>query len=139
MAEETRLTLVILAVEDLRRAVAFYRAAFRWPQTVDEAVYAEFALPGAVRLGLYTHAGFERNTGQAPLKAALGEITGTEIYLFVDDLSASIARVEAAGGRTLSPRALRDWGDEAAYFADPDGNVVVLAQPHTPHASPSEP
>jgi uncharacterized protein len=139
MAEEARLTLVILAVEELRRAVSFYRAAFGWTQTVDEAVYAEFALSGAVRLGLYTHADFARNTGQAPLKPARGEITGAEIYLFVDDLSAAIARVEAAGGRTLSPRALRDWGDEAAYFADPDGNVVVLAQPHTPHASPSEP
>jgi predicted enzyme related to lactoylglutathione lyase len=98
MAEETRLTLVILAVEELRRAVAFYRAAFGWPQTVDEAVYAEFALPGAVRLGLYSHAGFARNAGQAPLKPARGEITGAEIYLFVDDLSAAIARVEAAGG-----------------------------------------
>jgi predicted enzyme related to lactoylglutathione lyase len=139
MAEEIRLTLVILAVEDLQRAVNFYRAAFGWPQTVDEAVYAEFTLPGAVRLGLYTHAGFGRNTGQAPLKLAHGGITATEIYLFVDDLSATIAHVEAAGGRKLSPRALRDWGDEAAYFADPDGNVVVLARPHAQHAPLSEP
>ncbi|HEY7094014.1 MAG TPA: VOC family protein [Ktedonobacterales bacterium] len=139
MAEEARLALVILAVEELKRAAAFYRAAFGWTQTVDEAVYAEFALPGAVRLGLYTHVGFGRNAGQAPLKPARGDITATEIYLVVDDLSAAIARVEAAGARALSPRALRDWGDEAAYFADPDGNVVVLAQPHTPHASPSKP
>jgi predicted enzyme related to lactoylglutathione lyase len=138
VAEEIWLTLVILAVEDLRRAVSFYRAAFGWVQTVDEAVYAEFTLPGAVRLGLYTHAGFGRNTGQAPLKLAHGEITGTEIYLFVDDLSATTARVEAAGGRTLSPRALRDWGDEAAYLADPDGNVVVLARPYAQHSPPSE-
>lgn len=139
MAEEARLTLVILAVEEVKRAVSFYRAAFGWPQTVDESVYAEFALPGAMRLGLYTHAGFERNIGQAPLKLARGEITSTEIYLFVDDLSAAIARMKAAGARLLSSRALRDWGDEAAYFADPDGNVVVLAQPSARHTAPSEP
>src|SRR5262245_36665347 len=104
-----RLTLVILAVEDLKRAVAFYHAAFGWTQTVDVSIYAEFALPSGVRLGLYTYAGFGRNTGQAPLKPARGEITGTELYLCVNDLSAAIARVEAPRARTLSPRALRDW------------------------------
>jgi predicted enzyme related to lactoylglutathione lyase len=130
MADEARLALLILAVEDLDRAVGFYRAAFGWFQTVDDAVYAEFALPGDQRLGLYARAGFERNTGQAPRSVARGDITGTEIYLYVDNLAAAIARTEAAGARTLSPRAERAWGDEAAYFADPDGNVVVLAQPN---------
>jgi uncharacterized glyoxalase superfamily protein PhnB len=59
-----------------------------------------------------------------------GDITSTEIYLYVDDLAAAIVRVEGAGARALSPRAQRAWGEEAAYFADPDGNVVVLAQPN---------
>jgi predicted enzyme related to lactoylglutathione lyase len=99
-------------------------------QAVDDAIYAEFALPGEVRLGLYARAGFERTVGQAPRTVVRGEITSTEIYLYVDDLAAAIARVEAAGARALSPRALRTWGEEAAYFADLDGNVVVLAQPN---------
>jgi hypothetical protein len=29
----------------------------------------------------------------------------------------------------LDPLRRRDWGDEVAYFADPDGNVVALARP----------
>lgn len=136
MANEARLTLLILAVEDLIRAVRFYRAAFGWVQTVDDAIYAEFALPGDQRLGLYARAGFERNVGQAPLQGARGEITGTEIYLYADDLDAAIARMEAAGARPLSPRAPRAWGDEAAYFADPDGNVVVLARPSGRQSTP---
>ncbi|MBI2932661.1 MAG: VOC family protein, partial [Planctomycetes bacterium] len=40
----------------------------------------------------------------------------------------AIARIEATGARLLSARAPRPWGDEAAYYADPDGNVVVLAR-----------
>jgi predicted enzyme related to lactoylglutathione lyase len=130
MADEARLALLILAVEDLNRAVAFYRAAFGWSQTVDDAIYAEFALPGNQRLGLYARASFGRNTGQAPRSVTRGDITSTEIYLYVDDLAAAIVRVEGAGARALSPRAQRAWGEEAAYFADPDGNVVVLAQPN---------
>jgi predicted enzyme related to lactoylglutathione lyase len=130
MADEVRLALLILAVEDLNRAIGFYRAAVGWVQTVDDAIYAEFALPGDQRLGLDARAGFERNIGQAPRTTARGEITSTEIYLYADDLAAAIARVEAAGAQTLSPRAQRAWGEEAAYFADPDGNVVVLAYPN---------
>ncbi len=37
-------------------------------------------------------------------------------------------RAIAAGARELSPLAPRDWGDEAAYFADPDGNVLAVAR-----------
>ncbi len=37
--------------------------------------------------------------------------------------------MERAGGRLLSARAARAWGDEAAYFADPEGNVLVVARP----------
>src|SRR5690242_10210627 len=99
MADEARLALLILAVVDLNQAAGFYRAAFGWAQTADEAVYAELALPGEARLGLYARAGFERTIGQAPRTVARGEITSTEIYLYVDDLAAAIARVEAAWAR----------------------------------------
>ncbi len=36
--------------------------------------------------------------------------------------------LETAGARCLSPRAVRPWGDEAAYYADPDGNVIAVAK-----------
>ena len=124
-----RLALVVLAVADLARARAFYDAAFGWPVEVDVAVYVEYTLPAGLRLGLYERAGFARNTGEPPASSPPAGTTATELYLFPDDLSAAIERVEAAGARALSPRAPRDWGDEAAYFADPDGNVLVLAGP----------
>jgi predicted enzyme related to lactoylglutathione lyase len=121
--------LTILAVDDVARATAFYRDAFAWPQTVAVPVYAELAVPGGMRLGLYARAGFARNTGRPPGRIGPGELTATELYLHVDDLEAAIARLRAAGAVELSPRARRDWGDDAAYFADPDGNVVVVATP----------
>ncbi|MGC4116015.1 MAG: VOC family protein [Myxococcales bacterium] len=124
-----RHVLTILAVGDLARARTFYREAFGWRQPVDVPVYAEFELPGGMRLGLYQREGFARNTGQAPAVTPPGAISATEIYLHVDDLPAAVARVQAAGAKLLSPMAKRDWGDEAAYFADPDGNVLVVARP----------
>jgi hypothetical protein len=53
-------------VEDLPRALAFYRRAFGWAQPVDTPVYAELALPGGLRLGLYARAAFAANTCQVP-------------------------------------------------------------------------
>jgi predicted enzyme related to lactoylglutathione lyase len=121
--------LTILAVAELERAVRFYRDAFGWKPRVETPVYVELELPDGRGLGLYQRDGFSRNTGQMPTAVPNGEIGGTEIYLHSDDLHTTIERVEVAGARKLSELAPRDWGDEAAYFADPDGNVVVLARP----------
>lgn len=130
MQPNVRLGLVVLAVEDLRRSLAFYRQAFGWEQAVDAPSYAELKLPNAMRLGLYQRTGFGVNTGKVPLKADAGELLPSELYLYPDDLPAALQQVAKAGGRLLSPPAPRSWGDEAAYFADPDGHVVVLARPH---------
>lgn len=124
-----RHVLTILAVENLPRAAAFYAGGFGWRQAVDAPVYAEFELPGGMRLGLYERAGFGRNTGQVPVRTPAGELAPTELYLHVDDVEAAVERLRRAGARQLRALAPRDWGDEAAYFADLDGNVVVLARP----------
>jgi uncharacterized glyoxalase superfamily protein PhnB len=57
-----------------------------------------------------------------------GELAPTELYFYADALEATARRLEAAGARLLSPLARRAWGDEAAYYADLDGNVLVVAR-----------
>jgi catechol 2,3-dioxygenase-like lactoylglutathione lyase family enzyme len=130
-----RLGLVILAVDDVPRAAAFYRGAFDWPASVETPVYVELALPAGLRLGLYERRAFARNPGVPPPPPPAG-IAGTELYLYPDDLEPALARIEEAGARLLSPLLPRDWGDEAAYYADPDGHVVVLARPLPPAIAP---
>ena len=51
--------------------------------------------------------------------------------LAVEDLPRAVDFYRAAIGwrRLLDPRPAKPWGDEAAYFADPDGNVLVVAVP----------
>lgn len=124
-----RLGLVILAVEDLARSLAFYRGAFDWPTLVESPAYVELGLPHGMRLGLYDRRGFARNSGVLPFPAPPGATTGVELYLFPENLEPRLARLEEAGARLLSPLRPRDWGDEAAYYADPDGHVIVLARP----------
>jgi len=141
-----RHALTILAVEDLPRAREFYRAALGVEPAVSTPVYAELAL-GTQRIGVYQREGFGRNTGRAPMEIPAGEFSPCELYLYADDLEAAMARVEAAGARALDPRRARPWGDEVAYYADPDGHVLALARtaalsldeppPAPPRAAPS--
>jgi predicted enzyme related to lactoylglutathione lyase len=116
---EIRHVLTILAVADLAVATRFYRDAFGWPQLVEAPVYAEFGLPGGMRLGVYERHAFARNVGQLPSRVARGEIAATEIYLHTTVIEDAIRRIRAAGGRELSALGARAWGDDAAYFADP--------------------
>ncbi len=121
--------LTILAVSDLARAVTFYQQAFAWPVRFDSPAFVELALPDGASLGLYQRAGFAKNTGVEPMVVSEGEISGTELYLHRQDLQAVIGRLQDLDARQLAELAPRRWGDEAAYFADPDGNVLGVAWP----------
>jgi predicted enzyme related to lactoylglutathione lyase len=119
MLAQPKLVLIILAVRDLPRAVAFYRAAFDWPIRVEVPVYVEMEMPGGQRVGLYHHEGFARNTGLPAAGVPAEHTAATELYFHTEELPATIERLRQAGARLLSAPALRPWGDEAAYFADP--------------------
>jgi catechol 2,3-dioxygenase-like lactoylglutathione lyase family enzyme len=127
--EEVRHVLTILAVEDPERSARFYTAAFGWRQAVSVPVYAELLQPGGLRLGLYQRVAFGRNTGRVPAPIAAGELAPAELYLHAGDPAEICRRLRAAGARELSPLSPRDWGDEVAYFADPDGHVIAVGRP----------
>ena len=90
--------------------------------------YAELVLSDEDRLGLYVRDGFAASAGIEPAEIGDARYTGAEVYVRVEDLNAAIERLGAAGATRLSERREREWGDEAAYFADPDGNVVAVAR-----------
>jgi predicted enzyme related to lactoylglutathione lyase len=124
-----RLSLVILAVADLPRSIDFYSRSFGWPQTVNAPVYAEFVTPGSLRVGLYLREGYVRNfDARAVSCRPNGGVTATELYFECDDVHDLLARLTAAGAQLLSAPAERSGGDLCAYVADPDGNVLAVAQ-----------
>ena len=120
---------VVLAVEDVARAEQFYKTAFGWRRSLAwPETYTELSLSGDDFLGLYRRDGFAEEAGAEPVQVEPGKHTGTELYVHVEDIEEAMGRLRDAGARPLSPLAQREWGDEAAYFADPDGNVVAVAR-----------
>jgi len=118
---------LVLAVSDVDRAYAFYRDVFGWTSHLDwPGEYEELVVSDEDRLGLYRRDGWATSAGAEPAELN-GRVSPAYLYVLVDDLDGTIERLHEAGARPLSSRADRNWGDEAAYFADPDGNVVAVA------------
>jgi len=88
----------------------------------------EFLPPDGGALGLYDRDGFAETVGAYPTDVPEDRVTPAYLYVRVDDVEATAGRIQEAGGRGLSPLSARPWGEKAAWFADPDGNVVAVAQ-----------
>lgn len=127
--DETHHILTVLAVSDVARAVTFYERVFGWTRRADFPVYVELALPDGRGVAFYERGAFGSNTGRVPPAPAEGGLTGAELYLRCDDLDAVIGRLAAQGARELRGLTVKPWGDEVAYFADPDGYVLAVARP----------
>ena len=122
---------VILAVSNLGRTLDFYETAFGWPRNdrIDFANYVELVPPDGGTVGLYEKSGFAIEVGAEPVDISNGQVAPAYVYVRVEDVRATVASIERAGGRPLSPLSRRAWGEEAAWFADPDGNVIAVAGP----------
>jgi catechol 2,3-dioxygenase-like lactoylglutathione lyase family enzyme len=124
----TRLGIVILAVDDVEASTRFYRDTLQLPQTVSAPAYSEFLLEHGERFGVYQREGFSKNTRTKAAPIPSGTTAPSETYFYVDDPRAVSERLERAGAKLLSELVPRAWGDEAAYYADPDGHVIVIAR-----------
>jgi lactoylglutathione lyase len=119
---------LVLAVAAVDRAYEFYREVFGWESHLEwPGEYTELVVTEDDRLGLYRRDGYAVTAGAEPADLN-GRVSPAYLYVRVDDLDETIARLRKAGARPLSPRSERTWGEEAAYFADPDGNVVAVAR-----------
>ena len=120
---------VIFAVNDVTRSAAFYQGIFGWPRNerIDYDEYVELSAPDGT-LGLCERDTYARLTGAKPMTPENGDVSPAYLYVRVPEVREAIAKLDAAGARPLAPLAPRSWGEEAAWFADPDGNVVAVAQ-----------
>ena len=121
---------VILTVTDLQRSLDFYESALGWPRNdrIDFSNYVELLPPDGGSLGLFEREGYAGMVGAEPVAIPDGKVSPAYVYVRVDDVEDAVSRIEAAGGRPLGELAPRSWGETAAWFADPDGNVIAVAQ-----------
>lgn len=92
----------------------FYRELFDWQIQVDPEI----------GYGMVDTKGSGINGGIGPSRGP-SQVT---FYIEVEDLPATIVRIEAAGGKVVVPITEVSGVVSFAQFADPDGNVVGLLE-----------
>jgi predicted enzyme related to lactoylglutathione lyase len=114
-------------VNDLARAVEFYRDTLRLPVTQEGSFGAEL-LDGPTHIGLHPAV-------HPDAKKLVGRHSG--ITLFVPDLLHYCGELHARGVRFVTEPTQQPWGI-MAMIADPEGNILALWEDRTPEGS-SEP
>lgn len=141
---EPRINVITLAVDDLERALGFYRdglgfdspgivgAEFRDEQTGAAGAIAMFQLGGGLMLCAYPRSELARDAGVpfGPPKA--GEFSLGHLVASRAEVDTVLARAEAAGAAILDKPHDRPWGIYSGYFQDPDGHLWEVI--HNPEA-----
>ena len=118
----------ILYVTNQERSRDFYYTLFGFAPSLDVPGMTEFVI-GSTTLGLMPSQGIKKMIGYAIKDPELAAgIPRCELYLVVDDPEIYVQRALAAGAKELSVLQPRDWGDEAAYIADPDFHIIAFAR-----------
>src|SRR5262245_31555435 len=128
---EPRISLLTLAVSDLRRSVAFYEA-LGWTRTGAAEGVAFFQL-GPIVLSLYPRESLARDMDVSPHGEGLAGITIAYNTRTKEEVETIVALFAAAGGSIVRAAFTAEWGGTIAYVTDIDGHVWEIA--HNPTAT----
>ena len=124
---DPRITLITLGVQDLSRALAFYRDGLGWrPSSASVEGDVAFFQVGGLALVLWSRASLAADAGLADT----GDWGGVALVHYVRskaEVDAVIAGWVAAGGTVTRPAIDPDWGGYSGYVADPDGHPWEIA------------
>lgn len=128
-----RVTLLTLGVDDLERAVAFYRDGLGFPtegivgKEFEHGAVAFFDLENGLKLALWPRSDLAHDSG---LDA--GSTSSTEFSLGHNvnsraEVDAVMEQAGHAGADIIKPAQPTFWGGYAGYFRDPDGHLWEVA------------
>jgi len=139
-----RISCITLCVDDLDRAVAFYRDGLGLPtegivgRQYEFGAVAFFDLQAGLKLALWPRASLAHDSG-----LPLGARSSTEVLIShnvatKNEVDAVMARAESAGAAIVKSARTVFWGGYAGYFLDPDQHlweVVFNPQWEAPQSS----
>jgi hypothetical protein len=131
---EPRVDVLTLAVNDLERALAFYRALglespgvigteFEGDDDTPAGAAAMFELAGGLTLALYPRSELAKDADVALGPPKSGEFSIGQLVEARADVDAVLARAEEAGATVTEAPHERPWGIYSGYFRDLDGHL----------------
>jgi catechol 2,3-dioxygenase-like lactoylglutathione lyase family enzyme len=141
---QSRVNVITLAVEDLQRALGFYRdglglesgrivgTGLHDEATGADGAIAMFELDGGMILSLYPRGDLAKDAGIPVGPSRSGEFSLAQLVASRSDVDEVLRRAESAGALVTPPHD-RPWGIYSGYFRDPDGHLWEII--HNPSRS----
>lgn len=117
----------VIYAGDVKAAVGFYeRLGFEQQYQFPPDGEPEYVglRRDAADLGIVHESSPQRMIGQR-----MGDGPRFDLFVYVDDVDASIGSLRDAGVPVLREAEDMPWGERIAFVSDPDGNPVTLATP----------
>lgn len=109
-----KICYVEIPAKDIEESADFYATVFGW----------------SVRLRGDGARAFDDTTGAVSGTWVLGRTPqagpGLLIYIMVDSIEATVAKITAGGGRVATPKTAISQGESFATFLDPAGNLLGI-------------
>lgn len=128
-----RVTLITLGVDDLERALRFYRDGLGWKsegivgREFPHGAVAFFDLQAGLRLALWPRASLAHDSGLPRSDPSATDLSLGHNVASRQEVDAAMDKAKAAGARIVKPAHATFWGGYAGYFQDPDGHLWEVA------------
>lgn len=126
---KAQLTVLTLGVDDLERAVAFYRDGLGWHtdgivgSEFEHGAVAFFDLQNGIKLALWPRTSLARDTGLPVATNSAPQFTLGHNVDSREEVDRVTSKAQSAGATVIKVPQDTFWGGYAAYFQDPEGHV----------------
>jgi catechol 2,3-dioxygenase-like lactoylglutathione lyase family enzyme len=128
-----RITLITLGVDDLERAVSFYRDGLGFSTKgivgteFENGAVAFFNLESGLKLALWPRKSLAADSGLPLQPPSSTELSLAHNVGSQQEVDAAMQQAERAGARIVKSARATFYGGYAGYFLDPDGHLWEVA------------
>lgn len=128
-----RITVITLGVDDLKRALRFYRDGLGFPTQgivgaeFEHGAVVFFDLQQGLRLALWPRESLSHESGIALKSPSATEMTLGHNVSAKAEVDAVMEQAARAGGLIVRSAQEAAWGGYSGYFQDPDGHLWEVA------------
>jgi uncharacterized protein len=128
-----KVTLITLGVDDLQRALRFYRDGLGFPTKgivgteFEHGAVVFIELQAGLKLALWPRADLAWDAGIPRAPASATELSLGHNVDSKEEVDKVMTQATRAGARIVKPAHQTFWGGYAGYFQDPDGHLWEVA------------
>ena len=126
---KARVTVITLGVDNLERALSFYRDGLGLStdgivgQEFEHGAVAFFDLQGGLKLAIWPRDSLANDSGLAPASPSATDFSLGHNVSSRAEVDAVMVQALAAGATIVKPAQDTFWGGYAGYFQDPDSHL----------------